>query len=206
MDLDVNTNLGYAKVYNNVFYHVGAGPDQGGQNAACLYTLSAAGAGSTPVQVYNNTFYDCGALGSSISGMLTVLVPTNFVNNIFYSTGSERYITANTTTGDISGSNNIWYGQGNGPSQMTANINSNPQFVTTAGCSSAPFTGCSLQLLLNSPAIGAGTLSWTGGSSPSYDVYGLIRPTPRSIGAYEFSGGTVVAKPNPPTNLTVVVQ
>lgn len=205
IDMVVDTSLGYANIYNNVFYHVGAGPDQGSQNAACIYTLTNH-AGPTPIQVYDNTFYDCGALGSSISGMLTVKVSTNFVNNIFYSTGSEQYITANTSTSNITGSNNIWFGQGNGPSQTTGNINLNPQFVTTTGCSTSPFKNCNLQLQATSPAIGGGILSWLSGSSPSYDIQGQIRPTPRSIGAYEFSAGTAVTKPNPPTNLTVIVK
>ena len=191
----VNANTGYVKVYNNVVRHAGAGPDQGGQNATCLNT-NANASPSTPVQVFNNTFYDCGALGSSDSGIASPFIPTNFINNIIDATGSEPYFTSAAGSAHATGSNNLYFGRGNGPTQTTGNINADPLFVSA---------GTDFHLQASSPAVDAGTTM----SALMLDIAGVSRPQGAAydIGAYEqFAGGSTVQRPNPPTNLNIVVR
>jgi hypothetical protein len=193
----VNPNLGFVKVYNNVVYHAGAGPDLGGQNATCLNVASTAGAFTTPVEVYNNTFYDCGALGSSDSGILSPQLPTHFRNNIIVAVGGEPYITSGTGTPSMTGTNNLYFGAGNGPSQTTANVNADPLFVSTPGKDFHPQVA--------SPVVNAGVMI----STLFLDIAGISRPQGAGydIGAYEyFTGGSTVQRPSPPTNLAIVVQ
>jgi hypothetical protein len=191
----VNANTGYVKVYNNVVRHAGAGPDLGGQNATCLNT-NANGSPTNSVQVFNNTFYDCGALGSTDSGIISPFVPTSFTNNIMVALGSEPYVTSSAGTARITGSNNLYFGGGNGPSNTTGNINADPLFVAA---------GNDFHLQVSSPVVDAGAAM----PGLTMDISGVSRPQGAGydIGAYEyFSGGSTVQKPNPPTNLTVAVQ
>jgi hypothetical protein len=98
----------------------------------------------------------------------------------FLSTGS------NTT-----GSNNLWFGSGSGPSQTTGNLSTNPLLAAPPG---------DLHLQSGSPAIGAGvTIS---GLLTDHD--GVSRPQAANgqfaIGAYEFNTG---AAPPPPSSCDV---
>ena len=81
-----------------------------------------------------------------------------------------------------------------GGSSLTGSINSNPSFAST----STPDFHLSTS---SSPANGAATTTLV----PSYDHDGLIRPSPASVGAYEYAAASTVAKPSPPTNLVVNV-
>lgn len=201
---NTNPNKGYVVAYNNVIYHVGTGPDQSA-DYACLYAYDSNGTPTVPVQVYNNTCYDGGPVGVSQgdSGAWAFAQPFEMVSNVTYELSNEAYLSTDVTNHYLSmltGSNNLWYGLGNGPTQTTGNVNSNPDMVSPA----SPTYNFNLQN--GSPAIGAGIASWTGGTSPTYDHNGLIRPNPPSVGAYEFTSGVSVTKPNPPTNLQITVQ
>src|SRR6185437_11516350 len=57
----VDADKGTVEAYNNVVYHVGTGPDPNGNesNYTCL-NASSSGTPSASVNIYNNTFYDCG--------------------------------------------------------------------------------------------------------------------------------------------------
>jgi hypothetical protein len=187
----VDPSEGTVEAYNNVIWHVGTGPDpyNGSSNYSCV---TAGGGGSGSVLFYNNTVYDCGSRGTSDSGALDPTGPSIAAyNNIVYQLSGEFYINPNASS--ITGSNNLWFGAGNGSSQSTANVNANP-FLTTAG---SIFT-----LQSTSPAIGAGTST----HASTWDITGGGRPSPPSIGAYEFAATTTVTKPNPPTNLTITVN
>jgi hypothetical protein len=194
----VNPNNGTVEAYNNVVAHVGTGPDPNG--AAANYTCVNAGSSGTPstaVQIYNNTFYDCGGRGTSEgdAGGFSCFITCNLQNNIVYELAGESYLsrsTSNCCTSDIKGSNNIWFGLSGAPS-LTANITSNPNFAST----STP----NFQLTSGSPAIGAGV-----NLGLATDILGVVRGSSVDIGAYQFAVGTVVQRPNPPTNVTVVVQ
>jgi len=186
----VNADQGFVRVFNNVVYHSGTGPDPGDvSNYACV-NIGANGNPTTAVEVYNNTFYDCGSRGGSTAALVSPSAPTNLRNNIFYSISNEPYFESNP---DITGSNNLFFGNGSGPSKLTNNLNLNPSFVSSSN----------FHLQSTSPAIGAGIAI----STLVYDHDGLIRPGPPSIGAYEFGAGTISSQPPvAPTGLTASVQ
>jgi hypothetical protein len=178
----VNPNNGTVEAYNNVVYHVGTGPDPA--NGSSSYTCVNYGTSSsptTPAQLYNNTLVDCGprANGSS-SGVVAITFPLVMRNNISYSLSSgEPYFTSGTqgnVAADLAGSNNLWYGNGNGPSQTTSNVNADPQFVN--------LSGHDYHLQSTSPAKDAGVTI----SGLLTDIEGVTRPQGSSydIGAYEY--------------------
>lgn len=176
----VNPNNGTVEAYNNVVYHVGTGPDpsNGSSNYACVLTGSSSSP-STPVEIYNNTFYDCGSRGTSDSGAFTLDAPARLRNNLTYQLGSEVYIGKN--SGNPTGSNNLWYGVGNGPSSTSSNVNANPS-VTNAG-------SFDFHIGSSSPAKDAGTSI----STLLTDKDGVTRPqgSTDDIGAYEYFSGSV---------------
>jgi hypothetical protein len=117
----------------------------------------------------------------------------------------------------LTGSNNLTYGEGcsNYPcssAQVTGSVTSNPNVVSISetGCP----TNCStnLHLTSGSTAVGAASNSSLSGSVPSatllYDHDGLLRPSPPSIGAYEYTAGSgsTSSPPAPPTGLAAVVN
>jgi len=181
----VNASSGYVNVYNNVVYHAGIGPDPGDlANYACI-NINAAGNPSAAVQVFNNTMYDCGARGGSTAALMSPAVPAKLVDNIFYSISGEPYFEGGA---QISGSNNLFYGNSSGPSSLTGNINSNPLFVST----STP----DFHLQSTSPAIDAGIAT-----AASTDREGVIRPQGSAfdLGSYEYFKGSG-STPPPTTN------
>jgi len=203
----VDPDSGTVEAYNNVIYHVGTGPDptDGAAHYSCLLT-AAFNTHTNPVLIYNNTFYDCGsrAAGGGTpakdSGGIDPTMPTLFTNNIMYelSSSSESYLNPNANPANLSGSNNLWFGAGAAPSQSSANVTADPLFV--ALLTAVP----DLHLQATSPAIDAGKLL-----NLSTDKDGIKRPQGAGldIGAYEFfAGGTTVQRPNPPTNLIVIVK
>jgi hypothetical protein len=137
------------------------------------------GTNSGTVEVYNNTMYDCGSRGGSESGGIGARVNTRLSNNIMYQTGSESYLQSLYGSTYISGSNNLWYGAGIGPSKTTGNINANPQFVSA---------GSNFQLDASSPAIDAGNTI----STLTMDMDGNYRPQENGydIGAYEYGSNS----------------
>jgi len=204
---------GPVEVYNNVVVHAGVGPGfstDGPANPYCA-TAGDSGSGSSthPQQWYNNTFYDCGcdltAFGGTCQNDGAVFQEGDggnsfiFENNIAYAVNTV-YMQANegTATNSFQNtptsvcSNNLWFGAGTAPTNCSNNVTSNPLLVS-------PSTG-NAQVQSGSPAIGAGVN--LAGLVP-YDVDGLVRPNPPSIGAYELTGST---RPNPPTGVTVSVQ
>jgi hypothetical protein len=189
----VDPSKGVVEAFNNVVFHVGTGPDpyNGSSNYSCIV---AGGGGTGNVLAYNNTLYDCGSRGTSDSGAIAPNGPSmGMWNNIIHQLSGESYINPNANPSRISGSNNVWYGLSSAPSQTSSNIIISPLLANVG-------TDFTLQSI--SPAIGAGTASRTA----LWDFVGNVRPSPPSIGAYEYSSATTVQKPNPPTNLTVVVN
>jgi len=181
----VNNTNNAISVYNNLVYHAGAGPDLGAVNS-CL-NVDGHPTAATPVPVYNNTFYDCGAPNTSDSGMVSIQIPSVLKNNIIYSTGStERYYVYGTA--NVTGSNNLYFGNGSGPAQTTGNINADPKFVNLAGRD--------FHLLASSLALNAGTTV----PIVVVDREGIARPQGGTfdIGAYEtYAGSATQPPPNP---------
>jgi hypothetical protein len=229
----LDPSQGPVSVYNNVMYHVGIGPQnltEGGGSFDCIYRdrhLQTGNAGSGQINVYNNSCFDSGSLTNLSYGSCNNLAGYNLSNNddtttmliqnnIAYETytgnssctgGVPYFYNATNSTAALLGTNNLFYGVSapTSSSSITGSLTSNPSFnnIIDASC---PAT-CPVDLHLSSsssPAIGAGTAS---GPVPTYDHDGILRPSPPSIGAYEYASATTVTsgKPNPPTNLTVTI-
>jgi hypothetical protein len=189
----VNAGNGKVEAYNNLIVSVGKGPDpsNGASNYSCFLI---GGTNSGTVEIYNNTMYDCGARKNSDSGGIAAGVKTRLRNNIMYQINGETYLNPNTGGSQLSGSNNLWYGAGSGPSQTTANINADPQLVSV---------GSNFQPTPSSPAVDAGTTIVT----LTIDMNGNNKPNGNGydVGAYEYgsgssSGGTTLSSP---TNLRI---
>lgn len=175
----VNPDNGTVEAYNNVVYHVGTGPDP--YNSSSNYSCVLSGSSSSPtnpVLVYNNTFYDCGARKNSDAGSVSPQSKMQLRNNLIYQINSESYINPNQSgmCSNTSGSNNLWYGSGGVPctSAMTGSLNANPLLVTP---------GSDYHIQSTSQAKGAGVAV----SGLTADFDGLNRPSPPSIGAYEYA-------------------
>jgi hypothetical protein len=219
----VDPSKGRIEVYNNLIYHVGLGPDpsDGEASYSCIrvaeYTNNGA-AGTGNVEIYNNTLNDCGPhVGTfGLSGSFAFAsgsVGVNIRNNISYQSSGEFFTNSGGATSGLSyasSSNNIWFG-GNqaAPSWSTSNITADPLFVNRSTNN--------LHLQTGSPAVDAGITVSSANSYNGYQVWngkptdrdGVPRPQASGydIGAYEyFAGGSSVQKPNPPTNLTVIVK
>jgi hypothetical protein len=200
----VNPDSGTVEAYNNVLIHCGTGPDPSGTSAA-YYGIGTASSTthSSPVKVYNNSMYDIGARGNvtNSNACVNFNVPTVIYNNSCQIVSGEQYLTSNTSAlscGNISGSNNLFYGNGSPTctSSVTGSLNVNPDYTSlTAGSQN-------LMPQAGSPLFGAATSTMLS----ARDVNGLIRPQPAAVGAYELSSGTAVQLPNPPTNLQVTVN
>jgi hypothetical protein len=204
----INPSDSGTKVYNNVVYHVGEGSSNVTPgNFTCL-NIDSYATESGSVQVYNNTFYDCGGLAHPVSGASSSAgafsigtgVHATLTNNIFSSlSSSEPYIAPESSSNycsAVTGSNNLWFGAGASPScgNLTSSLNSDPLFVSP---------GTNFQLQSSSPAIDkAVSVAGLG-----MDILGTSRPQGAAldIGAYEFQSGAA-PKPNPPTMLSIAVQ
>jgi len=199
----IDPSKGPVEAYNNLIINVGRGPasnDGDSEAYAAIYSpniTNTGSPGSGTFQIYNNTFWNTSTSNPfGTTGILETQgsnMTMNAVNNVVYAPSGVAYISKG-GGGIITGSNNLWFGNGTSPSGLTGNINLDPLFVNASN------KDFHLQAL--SLAIGAGSIT----TVPTRDNDGLIRPVPPSIGAYEYFSGTVVQRPNPPTNLLVSVQ
>jgi hypothetical protein len=134
-------------------------------------------------------------------------------NNIAYQNSGEFYTNSGSAVSGLTltgSSNNIWFGSSQAaPSWSTNNISADPLFVNRSGND--------FHIQSGSPAVDAGLIISSANSYNGYPVWngtpmdrdGVTRPqgSGYDIGAYEFfAGGSTVQKPNPPTNLSVVVK
>jgi hypothetical protein len=211
-----NPSLGTVEIFNNVIYNAGEGPNpvDGGGAWNCInvqgWSNSGVSGESGSYHVYNNTLYGCGTISNPNDGFgetgIFMWSPGNtttknavYSNNIAYSTVSAaNYFSTDGTSSGISGANNLFYGNGAPPtgSSITGSLNSNPSFVST----STPDFHLSSS---SSPANGAGSST---APIPIYDHDGRLRPSPPSIGGYEFTAGISSGVPNPPSNLSATVH
>ncbi len=182
----IDPSKGKVEAYNNVILNAGTGPDfpEGPANYSCIYVpayTNTGTAGSGTVEVFNNTLYNCGAgdqYGAAISFTPTDPVSLRLRNNIVLQTNGRPYLARDTDLAHLSGSNNLWFGNGNGPSQTSANVNADPRFVNL---SSRDF-----HLQSSSPAVDAGVLT-----TATMDRDGVPRPQGRAfdVGAHEYFAG-----------------
>jgi hypothetical protein len=172
----VDPSLGVVEAYNNVISHVAIASNPYGvaNEAGIAINSDPAASTSGTVSIYNNTVVDAGAytIGNQNGcfGIVTAGAGMQLNNNICSQPNStEPYIEPGSQ--GVTGSNNLWYGAGASPSFDSAAVILNPDFTST--------TIFSLQTM--SPAIGTGTETKTS----VYDILGMLRPNPPSIGAYQ---------------------
>jgi hypothetical protein len=223
----MDPSKGPVEIWNNVLYNCGkdgSGDSLHHQLSGDFDASHGLGASPPPIRWYNNTVLVTSAgsscWGSSYPDIHSGLTTTNFLqNNLCYVVGTAPYWQPSAYFGNVcsnsdsisacqsmSGTVNLVFGNGSPtyPNLMTNQINSNPLLVNPVvlGCPAACVTDLHL-LSLGSPAISRGSAT---APVPTYDIEGKLRSLPPSIGAYEYNAGTIAAKPNPPTNLTVVIN
>jgi hypothetical protein len=183
------------EAYNNVVYNAGLGPDfNDGASVYDCAEVDTSGTGTSPSLFYNNTLYNCGAGG----GGAIFASPTGkalIQNNIIYNT--RAYFDPSSNLSNTSCANNLYFGNGTASTCTTGAVNLDPQFVNVSGLN--------FHLALSSPGDDAGVTI----AGLQWDHDGISRPqgSAYDIGAYEyFAGGSTVQTPNPPTNLTILVQ
>ena len=198
-------------------------------------TNTGATVGTGTIEIYNNTMYDCGSFAATYPNNGAIMINSgeaglqlDLRNNIMYQiAASSRSAAVNGgstaepfgngpadaggawVAGTVSGTNNLLYSTAGAtlPTFLTGTVNSDPMFLN--------LSLFNFHLQTGSPAINAGVII---NSSNTYDNYlpwngnptdldGVLRPqgTTYSIGAYEFFTGADNL-PNPPTNLSVVVN
>ncbi len=210
----VDPSAGQVSVYRNLIYRAGKGPNNPETSGSwtCLnvqgHTNNGAAGGGT-VEVYSNTFYDCGSFanppyGGANGGVMNGGENPNLLvrvrNNIFYQNNAAApylamYVPgASSTCTDadnctaIGGSNNLFFGIGPGPvtSALSASVNQNPLFVNAAGGD--------FHLSAGSPAADTGTAIPQGWD---FDGLSIPRGSGYPIGAFELgaagSGGVQVS-------------
>ena len=198
----VDPNNGPVEVFNNFLYNVGKGPDppQGAGVYSCINLGTDDSGVTTPVKIYNNTCFNGGSSSTSNqsqSGAFSFYIPATLQNNLVYQTNGRPYFTSDAGCGQVTGSNNDFFGNGGVPScgGLSGSLSVNPQVVST----STP----DFHLVSGSPLVDAGVTV----ASLTWDHDGNARPQGSAfdIGAYELAGATT-PRPAPPTNLTVTVK
>jgi hypothetical protein len=172
----VDPSSGSVSIYNNVIENSGTGPVPSGSSQIYGYGAIAVGGGAAvPVQAYNNTIYNAGALGGASAGAVRAFGSISLTNNILDLVSGEQYVSLDTSLTEISGSNNLFNGAGSPLGVFSTSFTGDPQFVSA--------TSHNYHLLAGSPAVDHGaTLQLAA------DCDGILRPQGAGydIGAYEY--------------------
>ena len=116
----IDPSKGPVKVYNNLIYNVGIGPDpeDGSANYACIFVQGGANTGppgSGTVEVYDNTLYNCGSRKNTDSGALAFSPGSphqhvHLQNNLIVLMKDVPLISPNSTAGVLSAEGNLlWF-------------------------------------------------------------------------------------------------
>ena len=197
----VDPDNGPVLAYNNMMYNCGTGPAN--IDGAPEFVAVRVWSKTTPLTVFtsifNNTIYNAGSQGGPDAGALSLHDPALVVNNIFYQTSGHPYLNSSGCNFRPGSVDNDFFGAGAAPScsGLSNSLSVDPKVVSTSTPDFHLQTGRPMiDVGLTIPALKA---DHGGGSRPQGAGY--------DIGAYEyFTGGSSVQIPNPPTNLTVVVQ
>jgi len=187
----VDPSKGVVEVYNNIIINGGKGPHpkDGPANYSCIYFPGGSNSGSVGsgnIDVFNNTLVNCGYSaaanlggGGIVIGGSSPNTTMRLRNNIFSQSNGRPYIFY-WASGPVSGSNNLYYGNGGAPSQTSASVTSDPKFTN--------LSQQDVSLLSSSPAKDAGVTI----SSLVMDYRGVPRPQGAKfdIGALEYTDGT----------------
>ena len=172
----VDPSQGTVEVYNNVISHIAlaANPYGVANEAAIAINSDPASSTSGTVQVYNNTVVDAGGYTqgnqNGCFGVVNSGAGLNLTNNICSQPGiSQPYIESGSQ--NVSGSHNLWYGAGGSPSWDNSPVIAPPNFLSLTNFTLQP----------SSPAHNSGTSS----KDSPWDILGVIRSNPPSIGAYQ---------------------
>jgi Right handed beta helix region/IPT/TIG domain len=131
----IDPSKGRIAVFNNVIHHVGTGPrpPDGESSYTCISSpgiVNRGQAGSGKVEVFNNTLTDCGSQGGPTAGGLNVggSSPGLELNhNVIDQCGRQPYLTSGSDLTHISGTQNLWLGNGPGPQQTSMNLSGSVQ-------------------------------------------------------------------------------
>jgi hypothetical protein len=179
-----------AYIFNNIFIKCGGG-DEG--TPAIIFENGKG-------YIYNNLFYDTRTRGIYVlrgvdSDTSRPVISVDIKNNIIYIQSSATDYISILSTGFQNVSNNLYYGNGNGPSSDKKAINANPLFLN-------PSAG-DFHLQSNSPAIDNGTNDVS--SIVKNDFDGNPRPqgSVYDIGAFEYlSGNNIPTITSAPQNMS----
>jgi uncharacterized protein (TIGR03437 family) len=143
----VDPSKGKVEIFNNVIYNAGKGPanPENSGNWSCIFVGGYTNTGPTGggiVDIYNNTFVNCGTFATPPyreannaieNGGANPNLSLRIRNNIIVQPQGIPYLGIPGSTG-ITGSNNLFYGNGSAPSHaaITNSINRDPQFLAVA--------------------------------------------------------------------------
>ena len=133
----IDPSKGRIAVFNNLIYHVGTGPDppDGDSSYACISSpgiVNRGSPGSGTVEIFNNTLTDCGSQGGPSAGALSVGMNSPALRlkyNLIYQQAGQPYLTSGSALTRVSGTGNLWAGNGPGPRQTVTNLEEDPQFA-----------------------------------------------------------------------------
>jgi hypothetical protein len=203
----VNPSLGTVALYNNIIYNTGKGPanteNSGAWNCLNIQGWMAYGASgeSGVVEIYNNTMYACGLwisppYGESSGGILwedgnSTTKGINLVDNvIFLTTGSDLglpYVANSDRAAAITGSNNLFFGNGSSLSGQGPSMNS----LTQSTFADPLFVNATVDNFHLSPASPAAQGGATTASIADFDGLPLPQGQHYPIGAFAYAGQVV---------------
>ena len=205
-------------IYNNIIHHTGIERASDGGEDDYHSAISApgyqSGSPTGTVEITNNTLYDCSAIlstygsGENLSGCITTNssltgMTFNLENNLIiqpaytYTSSYNPYFS--TTSGTITGKNNLFSSGGTpGATSPAASVTNLPVPTNPGITDAADGSWTNYELTAGSAAVGAGAED---GNTPLLDFTGDTLPNPPAIGALELQGNS----PPPPTDYTLAI-
>jgi hypothetical protein len=186
----------YSQIYNNVMYH----NNVSGYNGDIVLTEGNNGSQPGAVQnTYNNTV-DCsnGVPCFATDSKGTIAGTVNLKNNVFVTNGSPISLVSGISTFGNASNHTM-------PTSEASTYGFTSARKYAPGSSDPNVVGKSVSVL--SVATGAlAALAFDAAGAPWFGASYVPRDATSDLGAFVFSAQSSSAKPNPPTNLSVIVQ